>query len=70
MPKRAIGLALLVVGVILLIYGIQANDSVGSAFSKMFGQGPTDETMWFMLGGAAALVIGLVLAAVPARRAS
>jgi hypothetical protein len=70
MSRRALGLGLLVVGVILLVFGFQAHDSIGSAFSKAFGEGPTDETLWFLLGGAAAAVIGLFLAAMPARRAT
>lgn len=57
--SRGVGLALLVVGVILLIFGINASNSVGSDLSNLFTGKPTDKAVWFIIGGAAALVIGL-----------
>ena len=57
--SRGVGLALLVVGVILLIFGINASNSVGSDISNLFTGKPTDKAVWFIIGGAAAMVIGL-----------
>ena len=57
--SRGVGLALLVVGVILLIFGINASNSVGSDLSNLFTGKPTDKAVWLIIGGAAALVIGL-----------
>ena len=57
--SRGVGLALLVVGVILLIFGINASNSVGSDLSNLFTGKPTDKAVWFIIGGAAAMVIGL-----------
>jgi hypothetical protein len=58
--NRSISLALLVGGIVLTIYGINASDSIGSSFSRFFTGSPTDKTMWLLIGGIAATVIGLV----------
>ena len=49
---------LLVGGIILMIYGAAASDSIGSSFSRFFTGSPTDKTMWLLIGGAAAAVVG------------
>lgn len=58
--NKAVSLALLIGGIILIIYGISASNSVGSGFSRMFTGSPTDKTIWLLIGGAVAAVIGLV----------
>ena len=58
--NKPISLALLVGGIILIIYGIAANDSTASGFSRFFTGNPTDKTMWLLIGGAVAAVAGLV----------
>jgi len=57
--NKPISLALLVGGVILLIYGAAASDSIGSSFSRLFTGNPTDRTVWLLLGGAVATVAGV-----------
>ena len=59
--NRAISVALLVAGVILIIFGINASLSFGSDVSRFFTGSPTDKTIWLFVGGAAALVAGLVM---------
>ena len=56
--NKALSLALLVGGIILIIYGISANDSTASGFSRFFTGNPTDKTMWLLIGGAVAAVVG------------
>jgi len=56
--NKPIALALLVVGLILIIYGISANDSTASGFSRYFTGNPTDKTMWLLIGGAVATAVG------------
>lgn len=56
--NKPISLALLVGGIILLIYGANASDSVGSGVSRFFTGSPTDKTMWLLIGGAIATVVG------------
>ena len=57
--NRLFSIAILAVGVILIIYGVSASDSVGSSFSRFFTGSPTDKTIWLMIGGVVAVVIGL-----------
>jgi hypothetical protein len=45
--------------IILLIYGISAADSIGSAFSRLFTGAPTDRTIWLLVGGAVATLAGV-----------
>jgi Protein of unknown function (DUF3185) len=59
--NRGIGIALLVVGIALIIYGIGASDSVSSDISRTFTGAPTDKTLWLLLGGGAAAIIGAVM---------
>jgi TRAP-type C4-dicarboxylate transport system permease large subunit len=68
MPLRAIGLALLAVGAILLVFGINSSDSLGSQISEFFSGSPTDKTIWLLIGGVAALVVGLFMSFVPSRK--
>lgn len=57
--NKPISIILIIAGVILIIYGINASNSVGSGFSRMFTGSPTHETLWLLIGGVAAIVIGL-----------
>lgn len=56
--NRPISLALLVIGIILIIYGINAADSINSTFKRLFTGAPTDRTLWFLIGGAVAAAVG------------
>jgi len=56
--NRLISLALLIGGIILIIYGLNESDSVGSSFSRLFTGNPTDRTIWFLLGGIVATGVG------------
>ena len=56
--NRLLSLALLVGGIILIIYGLSASESIGSGFSRLFTGSPTDKTIWLLLGGIVAAAIG------------
>lgn len=56
--NKPISLAVLVIGIILLIYGFSASESLGSEFSRLFTGKPTDETVWLLLGGIIVTAIG------------
>lgn len=56
--QRIVGIVLLIVGAILLIIGINASDSMVDQVSNFFTGRFTDKTMWYMVGGAAAAVLG------------
>lgn len=58
--NRLISLALLVGGIVLIIYGLAAADSVTSDVSRFFTGNPTDKTMWLLIGGIVASIVGAV----------
>ena len=58
--NKGIGIALLVGGVILLLFGINASESISSDLSRFFTGSPTDKAVWMVTGGAAATVLGLI----------
>lgn len=63
-PQRIAGIALLVVGVILVIVGLNSSNSLADQVSESFTGRFTDKTMWYLVGGAAAAILGIVLLAV------
>jgi hypothetical protein len=56
--SKVISLILLIGGVVLIIYGINASNSIGSSFSRLFTGSPTDKSIWLLVGGVVAAVIG------------
>ena len=66
--NKGIALAMLAIGIVLLIFGINSTDSFGSQFSKFFTGTPTDKAMWLLLGGVALTVVGAVGSLRPLRK--
>lgn len=58
--NKPISLALLIGGIILIIYGVSASDSIGSDVSRFFTGNPTDKAMWLLIGGVIATAIGAI----------
>ena len=59
--SRIIGVVLLIVGLVLIIIGVVGSDSVADRVSTIFTGRLTEHTMWFIFGGIAAAVVGLLL---------
>ena len=59
--QSVIGIALLVMGVVLMIFGMQASASLGSRLSELFTGAPSDRTLWLLLVGVVAAIVGLGL---------
>jgi amino acid permease len=57
--NRMLSIALLIVGCVLIIYGISASDSFSSDVSRFFTGNPTDRAMWLLIGGAVAAIVGI-----------
>jgi protein-S-isoprenylcysteine O-methyltransferase Ste14 len=57
--NKAISLALLAGGVLLVIFGISASKSLGSDISRFFTGSPTDKAIWMLIIGVVLLIIGL-----------
>ena len=58
---KIFALALLVVGAILVVYGIGASESLASDFSRFFKGTPTNRSIWLMIGGGVLGVAGLAV---------
>ena len=56
--NQPVRIALIVVGVVLIIFGINASESIGSEFSEFFTGSPSEKSIWLIIGGLAALVVG------------
>lgn len=57
--NKSLSVVLLVVGVGLLVFGFNAAQSVSSDVSHAFTGNPTDKSVWFLVGGAVAAIVGL-----------
>ena len=57
--NRGISVGLLVVGILLVIWGMKAHDSISSDVSRTFTGSPTDRTVWFLAGGILLGIVGL-----------
>lgn len=66
---RTLGIILLVGGLILLFFGLRATDSLGESISEGLTGKYTDRTTWYLVGGAAAAVVGASLALLGGRSA-
>jgi hypothetical protein len=57
--NKTLFLAMLILGVVLLVLGVIASDSISSDFSRLFTGEPTDKAIWLLIGGVIATVSGL-----------
>ena len=57
--NKGISLALLAVGIMLSIWGINASDSFGSDVSRFFTGSPTNKAIWLLIGGVVMGAVGL-----------
>ena len=58
--NKAVLLAILAGGIVLVIYGVAASESLSSDISRFFTGSPTDKTIWMLIGGIVSIIIGLV----------
>jgi hypothetical protein len=57
---RAISLALIVGGVVLLYFGGQSYHSIANDVSRALTGSPTNKTIWLIAGGVVATLAGLI----------
>ena len=57
--RKGISVALIAAGIVLLILGVNASDSISSDVSRFFTDSPTDKAIWMLIGGGASLIVGL-----------
>jgi Protein of unknown function (DUF3185) len=56
---KALCAALLIGGIVLIVFGFQSLHSFGNDVSRFFTGSPTDKTMMLFVGGAIAAAAGL-----------
>jgi len=57
--NKGISVALLVVGIVLIIWGVSASESFSSDVSRFFTGSPTNKTVWLLIGGMVTAIVGL-----------
>ena len=57
--NKGASIALLIVGIVLIVWGINASDSFSSGISRFFTGSPTDKAVWMFLGGIVLSIVGL-----------
>jgi hypothetical protein len=65
--NKPLGIALLVIGILLLVFGFNESQSTASEVSKFFNNSPTDRAIWFLVGGGVATAVGLYLSLTKSR---
>lgn len=59
--QRIVAVVLLVIGVALFVLGMNASNSVADQVSNTFTGRFTRETLWYLIGGGAAALCGLLM---------
>ena len=67
-PQRIVGVVLVVVGVILLSVGINASHSLADQVTNTFTGRFTQATTWYIVGGIASALLGVLMVLVDLRR--
>jgi hypothetical protein len=57
--NKGISVALLVVGIVLILWGVNASESFSSDVSRFFTGSPTNNAVWLLIGGIVAAIVGL-----------
>ena len=57
--NKALSIALLAGGIVLIVIGANATKSFSSDVSRFFTGSPTDKAVWMLIGGIVAASIGL-----------
>lgn len=68
-PQRILGVVAIVIGVVLLVLGVNASHSLADSVSNTFTGHFTQATTWYIIGGIAAALFGLLLILFGGRKA-
>jgi ABC-type dipeptide/oligopeptide/nickel transport system permease subunit len=60
--NRILGFVLLVTGLIILCFGLQATESFGETIKEGLTGRYTDRTMWYIVGGSFVTIVGAGMA--------
>lgn len=56
--NKAISLAILIAGIVLLAFGFNASGSLASETKEVFTGAPTDKSIWFIVLGIIGVIVG------------
>ncbi len=56
--NRALSIAILIAGVVLLVFGINAQDSVASSAKEIVTGTPSDKSIWLIVLGIIGIIVG------------
>jgi hypothetical protein len=59
--QRVVGTIVFVGGVVLIVLGVSASRSFGNQMSNFFSGHLTESTLWYLIGGIAAAIVGLIM---------
>lgn len=65
---KAVSLAVLAGGIVLLVMGLNASNSFGSDVSRFFTGNPTDRAVWMITGGVVLTIGGIAGFAVGSKK--
>ena len=57
--SKALSVALLAVGILLIVFGVNSTHAFSSDVSRFFTGSPTNKAIWMLIGGIAAAIVGL-----------
>ena len=66
-PQRIIGFVVLAVGIVLFIMGLNASHSLVDRASNFWSGRFTEATTWYIIGGIAAGVLGVLMVVLTGR---
>jgi hypothetical protein len=70
MSSRVLGIMMLVAGIALFLFGMNASDSVADTVTEGVTGRYTDKTMWYLIGGGVLAIGGAAMALVGPRNAA
>ena len=56
--NKNVGIAMLIIGVVLLVLGMQEFGAFGSSVSRAIGRGPSNRALLLLIGGGVCAAIG------------
>ncbi len=60
--NNIVGLGIFALGIVLLIFGFSESQAVNPELSRTVASQPVGSSLWMLIGGAVAVVGGLILA--------
>ena len=60
--RMLLGGVIVILGIILVLQGLDASEFLGSRISGLFKESPTNRTLWLLGGGLLAVLVGMSIA--------